>query len=233
MKFPTPERIRYYVHGDAQEGSSVTFYCASCDAFVAPNHFSDDWHVHTRSAMYAQSQKTWLGTSKNFPNKYRRPKDPENWIADDAAADVRRTRAARSTFYVWLSKQAERDDPIGDLSNDCQRDRTFPISTTSDEKLRRHLRLKLACDEALVALDQALEEFKARPRGRVGLSLAIRFQVFKDDGYCCQLCGGTARDGKRLEVDHKIAVARGGTNVRENLWTLCFECNRGKHTHGV
>ena len=233
MNSPLAERIRYYVHGDAQEGDPFTFYCASCDVFVAPNHFSDDKHISTRAPKYEQSQRSWRGISKNYPNKYRRPKDAENWIADAAAAEHRRSKAARSKFYVWLSRQAARDDPVGDLSNDCQRDRTFPTSTTSEEKLRRYLRFSNACDEALVALDQALEEFKVEPRGRVGLSLAIRFQVFKDDDYRCQLCGGTARDGKRLEVDHRLAVAHGGTNVRENLWTLCFECNRGKQTHAV
>ena len=233
MNSPSTERIRYYFHGDAQEGNPFAFYCASCDLFVTPDHFSEDRHVSTRVAKYEQSQKNWRGISRNCPNKYRRPKDAENWIADDTAADTRKSKAARSKFYVWLSKQAKRDDPVGDLSNDCQRDHTFPTSTTSEDRLRRHLRFKSACDEALVALDQAFEEFKAAPKGRAGLSLAIRFQVFRDDSYRCQLCGGSAREGKRLEVDHKLAVARGGTDSRENLWTLCFECNRGKQTHAV
>lgn len=127
----------------------------------------------------------------------------------------------------------KRDDPVGDLSKDCQRDSQFPVALTSAERLRWYLRHRNACDEALVALDEALEEFKSKPIGRAALSCTLRFQVFKDDSYCCQLCGGSARDGKKLEVDHKIAVARGGTNDRSNLWTLCFECNRGKRTHEV
>lgn len=44
----------------------------------------------------------------------------------------------------------------------------------------------------------------------------------------CQLCGHTAREGARLEVDHKLAVANGGTNDLANLWTLCQACNNGK-----
>lgn len=62
--------------------------------------------------------------------------------------------------------------------------------------------------------------------GDVGLTL--RFRIFKRDGYRCQLCGRSAADGVTLEVDHKIPRAKGGGNHPTNLWTLCFDCNRGK-----
>jgi HNH endonuclease/YozE SAM-like fold len=227
------EPIRHYVHGDAREGDPYTFFCASCDLFVAPSHFSDERHSSNLVAKYEQSLKNWRSKSSNYPGKYRRPKDAENWLTDMAMAEKRKATAARSKFFAWLSKQSDRADPTGDLSKDCLRDDGFPVSLTAPERLRWHLRHRRACDEALVALDEALEEFKSSPKARVGLSLAIRFQIFRDDDYRCQLCGGTAQDGKKLEVDHKTAVARGGTNARENLWTLCFECNRGKRTREV
>lgn len=66
------------------------------------------------------------------------------------------------------------------------------------------------------------------PAKRIPLTNAERFAIFKRDGYCCQLCGRTPRDGMRLEVDHKRAVANGGTNDPRNLWTLCQQCNNGK-----
>lgn len=45
----------------------------------------------------------------------------------------------------------------------------------------------------------------------------------------CQMCGKTvADDGVKLQVDHKIPQAWGGTNEVENLWALCTECNHGK-----
>ncbi len=59
---------------------------------------------------------------------------------------------------------------------------------------------------------------------------SIRFNVMKRDNYKCQICGKTAIDGAKLEVDHKKALANGGNNAIENLWTLCFDCNRGKRT---
>lgn len=233
MNTAVPTPVRYYVHGDASEDRPHQFFCASCDLFEPADHFEEAKHISTRAARYDSSLKGWRGLAKNYPGKYRRPSDAENWIADDAAADKRKAKAARSPFYVWLLRQVGRDDPIGDLASDAKRDSSFPVSMTSDERLRRHLRRKNACDEALVAFDEAFEEFRTKPKSRTGTSLALRFQIFKRDDYRCQLCGGTARDGKRLEVDHKLAVARGGKNSRENLWTLCFECNRGKQTHEV
>lgn len=55
-----------------------------------------------------------------------------------------------------------------------------------------------------------------------------RFAILKRDGYRCQLCGRSARDGVTLEIDHKIARSKGGTNDPSNLWTLCATCNNGK-----
>jgi hypothetical protein len=58
--------------------------------------------------------------------------------------------------------------------------------------------------------------------------LALRFYVFKRDNYRCQICGRAATDGITLEIDHKVPRAKGGTDELSNLWTLCFDCNRGK-----
>ncbi len=60
------------------------------------------------------------------------------------------------------------------------------------------------------------------------LGLRSRFAIMQRDGFRCQLCGRTAQDGVKLEVDHKHPRAKGGTNDPSNLWTLCFDCNRGK-----
>lgn len=70
-------------------------------------------------------------------------------------------------------------------------------------------------------------ESTARPQERRALSLRKRFQVLQRDGFTCQLCGACGA-GVRLEVDHRQSVADGGADTLENLWTLCFDCNRGK-----
>jgi hypothetical protein len=62
---------------------------------------------------------------------------------------------------------------------------------------------------------------KKRPR----ISDHKRFVVLKRDGYTCRICR-TA--GGELEVDHVVPVSRGGSDLLENLQTLCKRCNRGK-----
>lgn len=57
---------------------------------------------------------------------------------------------------------------------------------------------------------------------------SLRFEILKRDGYHCQLCGATAQDGAKLEIDHIVPVAKGGTNDPSNLQVLCRDCNAGK-----
>ncbi|MGW2539328.1 HNH endonuclease [Kitasatospora sp. NPDC001574] len=51
-----------------------------------------------------------------------------------------------------------------------------------------------------------------------------RARILARDRFRCQLCG--ARE--RLEVDHLVPVARGGSWEPDNLWTLCRDCHRRK-----
>ncbi len=59
----------------------------------------------------------------------------------------------------------------------------------------------------------------------------IRFQVLKRDDYRCQMCGVTAQDGAKLEIDHIHPVSKGGGNELSNLQVLCRDCNVGKRDH--
>jgi DnaD/phage-associated family protein len=59
------------------------------------------------------------------------------------------------------------------------------------------------------------------------VSNSLRFEVFQRDKHTCQYCGRRAPEVE-LEVDHLIPVARGGTDVFENLIASCRECNSGK-----
>jgi 5-methylcytosine-specific restriction endonuclease McrA len=58
----------------------------------------------------------------------------------------------------------------------------------------------------------------------------LRFIVMRRDNFKCKKCGRSpANDPKIiLHVDHKIAWAKGGETVFENLETLCSRCNIGK-----
>lgn len=66
------------------------------------------------------------------------------------------------------------------------------------------------------------------PAYRTSVPWGLRFDIMRRDGHRCRLCGLTAADGVRLEVDHIIPVAKGGKTTKENLWLLCKPCNGGK-----
>jgi len=53
----------------------------------------------------------------------------------------------------------------------------------------------------------------------------IRGKVFLRDCFTCQYCG---QFGGKLECDHIIPVASGGSHDIKNLATSCFFCNRSK-----
>ena len=52
----------------------------------------------------------------------------------------------------------------------------------------------------------------------------LRTLVLARDDYTCVYCGST----EDLHADHRISVARGGTNALENLDTACGPCNLSK-----
>ncbi|MCL2014812.1 MAG: HNH endonuclease [Defluviitaleaceae bacterium] len=63
---------------------------------------------------------------------------------------------------------------------------------------------------------------------RTLMTNSLRYDILERDGYKCKICGSTAKDGAKLEVDHIIPIAKGGKTIKENLQTLCEICNSGK-----
>lgn len=213
---------RYYVHGDLHEVQPNLYYCSNCDSFEPPSHFDDASHIKNRQERYIKSLSS-LKSYKNHKN-YFRPSDAQNIITIHAETD----KNAQSAFFKWLLRQLNRDDPIGDLAKDVKRDSNFPKTAKTREIIYSYIAHQRASREALVAFDESWIEFKTTSKIRKGISQSLRFDVFKRDLYRCQICGETAKDGLKLEVDHKIPVVKGGLNELDNLWTLCFKCNRGK-----
>lgn len=221
--------IRYYLHGDAHESLHGQYYCAFCDGFVTHLHFSDASHKGDHQDRYGSSLKNWNKIKKNYPMKYQRHTTAENLFA----LLPKKHRPNTGRFYRWLKRQQDREDPIGDLAGDVGRDDAYPQATDSIKVIRTHLMQKHAVPEALQALEEAWGEFKTNNQNRSGLSIKVRFEIFRSDNYRCRICGASAQDGIRLEVDHKIPVSKGGTDDLQNLWTLCFKCNRGKGTRDL
>ncbi|MCX5633147.1 MAG: HNH endonuclease signature motif containing protein [Phycisphaerae bacterium] len=55
----------------------------------------------------------------------------------------------------------------------------------------------------------------------------VRLFVWQRDEGKCVKCGGT----EKLEFDHIIPVAKGGSNTERNIQLLCEACNRAKGTN--
>lgn len=62
---------------------------------------------------------------------------------------------------------------------------------------------------------------------RKAIGKKTRFEVFKRDGFMCAYCGSTPPN-IILQIDHIHPVAKGGTNLIDNLITSCQPCNIGK-----
>jgi hypothetical protein len=70
-------------------------------------------------------------------------------------------------------------------------------------------------------------------QSRPSLSRQLRFTILQRDGFACRYCGRKGDDA-RLQVDHVIPRAAGGTDDEGNLVTACYDCNQGKRvTLGV
>ena len=53
----------------------------------------------------------------------------------------------------------------------------------------------------------------------------LRFQVLRRDGWRCQACGRR----ENLEVHHKELRSHLGSDIEENLITLCHSCHSAIH----
>lgn len=222
-------RERYYLHGDAHESSFQKYYCTLCDAIENEAHFSSDSHKEINHDKYLETLERFKNARSSFLEQFTRPSSAKNLFSHLVKSKVKISR-----FYSWLSRQKERKDPIGDLAIEAMEDKKFPKDSDSYDKVESHLFWNHASEEAIQALTEAFNEFKGSKGNRVGIPLNLRFQIFKRDNYKCRICGASVRhDNIKLEIDHKIPVSKGGTNDENNLWTLCFNCNRGKRTSEV
>ena len=64
---------------------------------------------------------------------------------------------------------------------------------------------------------------------RKALTKELREEAYNKCKGHCAYCG-CELEYKDMQVDHIVAVARGGTNDLENLLPACRQCNYDKHT---
>lgn len=83
-------------------------------------------------------------------------------------------------------------------------------------------------DKRFTRLRREIEAFENLDRADVArrerLPDAVRLFVWQRDQGKCVKCGSTAK----LEFDHVIPLAKGGSNTERNIQLLCELCNRTK-----
>ncbi|MGL5806094.1 MAG: HNH endonuclease [Xenococcaceae cyanobacterium] len=65
---------------------------------------------------------------------------------------------------------------------------------------------------------------------RIPIPPEVKKYVLERNKYQCQSCGRCDRETK-LQIDHIIPLAKGGSNDISNLQTLCSHCNQKKKNH--
>ena len=56
-------------------------------------------------------------------------------------------------------------------------------------------------------------------------NMALRAKVYRRDGYRCALCD----DPRNLQIRHVVRRSQGGTDLPQNLITLCWKCHAVAH----
>ena len=95
------------------------------------------------------------------------------------------------------------------------------------KKYNKEQFLKILNEYEKIKNEKKLLEISSRIE-RAKMSESLRHDVLKRDNSTCQLCGMSAKDGAKLQVDHIIPVSKGGKTEMSNLQTLCSRCNIGK-----
>lgn len=79
--------------------------------------------------------------------------------------------------------------------------------------------------------DERTEYEIFRDAERAKMTAGLRYDILKRDKFTCKYCGASSTvHGVTLHVDHIKPVANGGRTEKNNLQTLCRDCNLGKGT---
>lgn len=161
-------------------------------------------------------------TKRLYKDQETAPKDERNWFAKTFG---------KSTLEKFIELQKYEEDILDKKTFSPQ----FPLvnlhltATTQYDNYARDVTYGFR--NILECYDMAIEKqgkmtFVQQQRAIV--TDDMRYNVLKRDNFRCRICGATANDGVKLEVDHIIPVSKGGKSTYDNLQTLCERCNRGK-----
>ena len=117
-----------------------------------------------------------------------------------------------------------------------ERQKLAKIQSEANERFERRRQRDIEYSKRASEMKKALREPEKKisvqrrfiAQQRRLMSDSLRYDVLRRDGFRCQICGATQKDGVRLHVDHIYPVSKGGRTEMSNLRTLCERCNMGK-----
>ena len=105
------------------------------------------------------------------------------------------------------------------------------VSAGGNSSQRTTLALNTPTIDALIeTLSQKIRFRKSAAGQRALMNSKLRNSIKTRDNHTCRFCSVSlaAEPHLLLEVDHVIAVSKGGLSTPDNLQTLCWRCNRTK-----
>jgi 5-methylcytosine-specific restriction endonuclease McrA len=144
--------------------------------------------------------------------------DPEKYRAEERArfADPEYAEKRRAYRRAWYVRNREKV-----IKQVAEYNRSLP----EDRKRKRYD--QIAAYRKANAVNYRAYAQNRRTREGERLSPAVAAEVLAGAKVCCY-CG----KARKLTIDHRLPIARGGTHARDNLVAACGPCNsrKGKRT---
>jgi hypothetical protein len=152
-------------------------------------------------------------TGKNSTEPYLDEEQYKSLLSSQQIMPVRVMRDTSSKKIWWMFK-----------NEFYWEDEGYSITEVKALILDRLEQKKRKIDRAIVRISQSVSK---SANGRDSISDDVKQFVWQRDGGCCVKC----KSQEKLEYDHIIPLAKGGSNTARNLQLLCEECNRSKGAH--
>lgn len=203
---------------EAKRHPKVTMRCAWCDAEVAKDPGRAKKYAfivcgyECRSAlMQATGSGSWASGALRAPSE-RKPRTPtRSELPDDHPAR-------------WFGAKS---DITYSTCEECGRSIVVRVWRDGSGRVRRF------CPNGMCKQRRAQRRRRARERNAISDGYT-RIEIFLRDDWTCWICGDPVnrdadpRDLDAPTVDHKIALAAGGSDTRDNVATAHRWCNSVK-----
>lgn len=159
----------------------------------------------------------WSVIATGFGTPYEAEQWCSSWACMDKLLSYRQERTKRAAEKLQFKNSKYRKGMYIKLSTRILNDRKWVELPDSEWRYRI----------TRMFLDPKVAKFYDPGPGRnewLTLRPKLAKLVFERDEHKCKYCGST----KKLEIDHIVPLAKGGTNDLENLQILCKTCNSRK-----